>query len=76
MSGPVNEYSAALKKRLDELRNRRSEIERRHAELRQMLDRSANEYVRAGGAVEELEYQLEQAGVKHEPPAQAEGGKL
>lgn len=75
MSGSGQGLSAALRKRLEELRTRRAEIERRHAELQRMLDRTANEYVRTGGAMEELEYQLELAGEKHDPPAVAEGGE-
>lgn len=75
MSGGDQKLSAALRKRLEELLAQRAEIERRHAELQRMLDRTANEYVRTDGALEELEYQLELAGENHDPPGAAEGGE-
>ena len=75
MSGAPGDLSATLRGRLEELRARRAEIERRHAELQRMLGQTANDYVRIGGALEELEFQLESADNKQEPPESAGGGK-
>ncbi len=74
MSGSGNGLAVSLRKRLDELRAQRAEIERRHAELQQVLNQTANDYVRTGGALEELERQLELAGPDQNPPEQAGGG--
>ena len=63
-----------MRKRLGELRVKRAEIERRHTELQQMLNQTANDFIRTGGALEELELQLELVGSEQNPPEQAEGG--
>jgi hypothetical protein len=75
MSDDNSSMKATLRGRLEELRARREEIEHRHAELQRMLGDAANDYVRTGGALEELEYQLELVEKKQNPPVEAEGGR-
>ncbi|MFH1068326.1 MAG: hypothetical protein V1794_01790 [Candidatus Glassbacteria bacterium] len=46
---------ALLNRRLEELRARLSALEKKHKLLQQELQRTANDYVRAQGGIEELE---------------------
>ncbi|MBW7996019.1 MAG: hypothetical protein FVQ81_05480 [Candidatus Glassbacteria bacterium] len=74
VTGRLGTVDDLLRARLDELRRQRAELEGRHVELQQMLNRTASDYVRTGGALDELERQLELVRDQQNPPQGAEGG--